>query len=1043
MVVGPTVHVSDKVEELIAVLGKELNKAPPFTPHWVLLPRTTLKNSYVQRLLGDNGVVMGVEWKELGQGVQELCHYVDAPAPLLPARFLLTLHIEALLWKKRDKLPPLAGAAKSVCALRSLARQLAVKLADLFLFCYKLDAASLAQWVEKRGWEQALWKEVCERGALAEQLESLSIKEPAGPLTCHVMNFSFLEESYHRFFLRIAHKVNVIYYQWSPCRQFWTDTVSEKGRLAIEQAQAAKGVALRVRKEWSSYLKERNTLLANWGGAVRRTFRLFEDFDLPLVEHYHPVEPTTVLGEVQEAILENKTGEKKELLPDRSLGLFPASAKLREVEILYHNLLALTQDGEVSPGEIRILAPDIAHYWPYIVLVFGEKQAPFRFFCADLPREALSAWLRAVRLFFAVREKRFDVASIEAFLSHPFVRKKFSLKEQEVASFVEAMKRLGVQWGVNRRHRAALLENEPLEKGDGGTWEAGWRRWCELAVRIPKSPWPWKGLFPSFSQVESVGTCMNIVYALCDDLEELATGEKTLSAWKAFLIETLTHYFFLPKEEEGAFSFLLGRFDALDDLDAKLEKELFPGETMIRWIVSLLEEKRGEKRENDLNALFFGSLHEGAAFPAQVTYLLGMEEGAFPRAHVAFLLEGVEKALPSSIEKERALFLELFLGTRRAFYCSYLAVDPSDGKETSPSGLIQELFSYLDGAGEALTVVHPPYPFHKASFSTTSFLRSFSPRYYGVATQFYQAKKSETLPFIPSFFIETLPPTASEFKEVTIDLKELRSFARHPIRFYLNKTFRIYLESSEIDAEFTLSPLSRFFLHRLARESSLETALKEADQWGKLPSGRFKELACARLREEWQERALRAESEVTLRLEKERTQDEQVDEKSWHLPALSLTLEDQTVCHLEGALIGGSFEGFSMQGRQTRAELVKGWPDYLVFCQIKPSPLPSTLLFNKKKSKWHVEEPGKALARFLSYYVQALTFPSPCLPEWVDLVAKGDEKGLERSLARSLDGGTDPYLKWVSAVKGPFSPQVLIQTWGPVMHEVFDSWVVG
>ena len=115
---------------------------------------------------------------------------------------------------------------------------------------------------------------------------------------------------------------------------------------------------------------------------------------------------------------------------------------------------------------------------------------------------------------------------------------------------------------------------------------------------------------------------------------------------------------------------------------------------------------------------------------------------------------------------------------------------------------------------------------------------------------------------------------------------------------------------------------------------------------------------------------------------------------------------------------------------------------FLVFCHIKPPPLPSTLLFKEKKSKWHVEQPDKALAFFLSYYVQALSFPSPCLPEWVELVAQGDEKGLARALARSLDGGVDPYLKWMCTVQGPFSPQVLIKTWGSMMQEVFNAWVV-
>ena len=87
---------------------------------------------------------------------------------------------------------------------------------------------------------------------------------------------------------------------------------------------------------------------------------------------------------------------------------------------------------------------------------------------------------------------------------------------------------------------------------------------------------------------------------------------------------------------------------------------------------------------------------------------------------------------------------------------------------------------------------------------------------------------------------------------LTVDLKQLSRFAKHPLRFYLNHALHLYLEYEEKDEEFTLSPLVRALVHKEVGKRPLKEVFKEADLHGKLPLGRFKDVAWLNTSEEMQ-----------------------------------------------------------------------------------------------------------------------------------------------------------------------------------------------
>ncbi|WP_315984248.1 hypothetical protein [Aliamphritea spongicola] len=69
--------------------------------------------------------------------------------------------------------------------------------------------------------------------------------------------------------------------------------------------------------------------------------------------------------------------EKRQISSDdQSLMLHSAHSHLREVEVLYDQLLAmLDEDHSLTPRDIIVMVPDVATYAPYIEAVFGNAPA--------------------------------------------------------------------------------------------------------------------------------------------------------------------------------------------------------------------------------------------------------------------------------------------------------------------------------------------------------------------------------------------------------------------------------------------------------------------------------------------------------------------------------------------------------------------------------------------------------------------------------------------------------------------------------------------
>lgn len=925
----PIVTLSNSVQTLTHFLRDRLflRTQNPLEKKFVFLPDLSLKNALMAEFVSDGKVEvsMGVDFVELGSGLQRLFNLCSNKTLLFPPLDLLTLQLELLI----D------------------ATGLAPKLAIEFLRYGKYGGAFLKNWPET--WQKKLWDTTFSNWNYPYQLLETALNKPKESVEIHLFNFPFLPKLYHLFFDKLAKYFPIYYYQFSPCQEFWSDTVTDFEKIHL----------LEKDQQLSLYLSDGHPLLSNLGKMGRENFRVFEEEDFIFDEHYTTPSQSTYLSQLQNDVLNFKNSDPKK---DESILLLPAPSKLREVEILYTKLISLN----VKPSDIQVFAPDISSYAPLIELVFNAEDSPFDYSIYDLQESPL------LQTFF-------DILSLDRFKPDAIL-KLFSsshfapLSEKEAKEFKSWIDQTGIKWGVDAAHRKTLLP-EILDESEHGTWKEAFDALLTNLICVPIKPTDWDLPYLDFSDAETLGKGITIIESMRNDLDFLSSAYLTGEEWADHLLALFNRY--LTSEEENYCAFQ-EKLLLLKELEGS-----FSLSSVKRYLANCLKQKRGARITKNLESLTFRSLRPGVVRSSKVIALLGMNEGSYPRPYVPSSLNLLGKEsdyCPKPPDEDRYLFLQLLISAQENIFITYQNISTEDGKEQPPSIIIQELNPKVE--------VHPPFPFHYHYFSSSE---TYPLRHYEAAKAFYES--GEKIPFIPEYLnAKSLPKPEVN---VPATLQDLSRFAKNPIRFYFNHTLNLYLHYDDAtDEEFFLSPLQRYKL--MQEEKSIENAAN----LGRLPLGRFKQVAEKKIHAEW--------AGVTP-----------IETHPYFLKNFEGTLEI-------------SDEGLPFLGTSKLQDLIKVYPLYLALCVENPMPL----IPLKGGGPLHLKsDPQKALQDYLSYFQVACKTPSPLIPNFAATFLQKDATAFASRIKNSQP---DPYLQAVFANPSTYDPQVIFDTWTPLLRKTFQ-----
>lgn len=911
------VYFSNQVERLYPKLKEELfssSSSFPFTKRTVIVPSPAMKSWLNLRFAHDEeiGIAAGFRIQYLEAAIAELANQHTESKQTRSttlSQMELALKIEGtirhlivtengkdgILWQPLFKYLCISKQLSKKSNKRIIA--LSDKLAALFIQYEKYAPVMLQEWETARngGWQEELWRRVVGEASIFPK----DLK--ASDSQVHLFAVSFLSRKQHEFLSTLSCHIPVSYYLLSPCQAFWSDLLSDKQCVKIQQYWQQKGISLNQQNELDRYLYDRNPLLANFGRLGREMAHLVEDASLTHEEytipqaatkHYQYKEiihsdlytygenrPLTMLEAIQSDLLLLRNPQENEKVrlekDDKSLQIHIAPKIHREIEIIYDVLLGIIEkhagDPEpIYPGDIVVMAPDIMVYEPYIREVFESQDSKLVPQLMDLHLLSRNELIQGYLHLISLSNGRWDSASLLRLLDFPSFCSKFYINNADAEQIRKWIKDSDVRWGEDSEHRNNLLKNEHcvqsmIDDNPSGTWSFAMDRLLMgLAMESSDDAEDFENenaisaIDVDNVQAELLGKWLRIFRSLRTDLLPLNNGaQMNIFDWSNFLEAMLESYFSPDNQKDNSdesYQHLRTIIKGLCNESVSLELK-YPFSSIHHHILGQIEKERVSFRENDLKTVRFCSMLPMRAVPSKVLAVLGMHEGAYPRhennssLNLMKLRSDVDYC-PSQADFDRYLFLEMLLSCRGYLILSYTGVSEQDGKEQPPSLLVEEVISYMNNSfdleglkpADACIWKHPMHPYDKVYFQDGSRFANYSNKYFKQASAYYLSEKSTKYSFLSDFNIsKSIDQTAP----IQIDLKKLIALAKNPIESYFNNTLGIYLEKDskrifKTDEEFLISTLDKAMMKKRSLKQPIDRILRLAENQGKLPLGPFK-----------------------------------------------------------------------------------------------------------------------------------------------------------------------------------------------------------
>jgi exodeoxyribonuclease V gamma subunit len=860
-----TIHHSNRLEKLAENFAA-LTRTPlasPFSPEVVIVQSRGVARWLALRLADHCGVCANFDFAFPNASAWKLYRNVLGSLPEASA-----FDPAILTWRILRLLPGLE-AAPAFAAVRDYVGddpvrryELAARLGLLFDQYLLYRPEWMPQWEagREKHWQAILWRELAHEGPphraelhaqlLARLAPDAADAEALRQLPERVSLFGApaLPPSLLALFEALGHHADVHLFLQNPCREYWGDirTAGDIARQALEHPRGAE------------LLDIGNGLLASLGRQGRDTFDLLAGID-SAQETESFIEPgeRTLLAALQSDILNlrDRTPPTGIAPDDRSVQVHACHSAMREVEVLHDRLLALfSEEPDLEPSDIVVMAPDIETYAPYIEAVFGTTDPPIPFSVSDRSAQHESTIAATFSALLDLAGSRYEANRVLGLLDEAAVRGRFGLTEGDLETITRWVRESQIRWGIDASHRARL--------GLPATPEHTWRFGLERLLLGYALPARRERLFAHvlpYDEIEgSLGETLGRFARFAESaiaIDAALGHPRPLAAW-ADVLHTLLDTFFDPPDER--LLELEAVRDAVDALATEARAAAFDAPVPLAIVNSALRERLQVPGRAFLSGgVTFCAMVPMRSLPFDVVCMIGMNDGAFPRTTRPYgfdlMADSLKKGDRSRRGDDRYLFLESLLCARRCLCMSYVGRNIRDDGVIPPSVLVSELLDYIaehfhadDGADlrDRLVTVHPLQAFSARYFQRDE-QRLFSySKTLREAAVLAGTGQAEPMPFIRS----ELPPVDAEWKR--FDLESLIRFFRNPARYLLRERLNVRLETAEeeIDARepFALDGLTaygikqRLLERRLRGEPADALAIERAG--GTLPHGAIGEI---------------------------------------------------------------------------------------------------------------------------------------------------------------------------------------------------------
>lgn len=546
-------------------------------------------------------------------------------------------------------------------------------------------------------------------------------------------------------------------------------------------------------------------------------------------DHYVVPRGDHALGHLQRAILA-PSDETLALFPapdsDRSIAFHASHGAMRQVEILHDAILeCFDRDPTLEPSDVVVFSPQLRDFAPLVEAVFNATDPTIPYRIEDRALDAANMVAQALRKLLELSDGRSAAPRLLELLALQPVRVRFGLEEDDISLASAWLEALDVRWGWDDDDRSA--------RGRPGASTATWSHALErLALGVMM------GQRDDDAAPQLRG---RVAFTALQDRDITLVGKLTRFVREVFaMLQTLDQ----PHSVEGWVDALVGNPNAADGDEARLgilsrlvhvegsqsfllseiittistlrehaeitdlRDRLLDPDAFKSWLVEVLGQDM-QMAVTGRGAVSFARLDASRFASARVIFLLGMDDGSFPRPAQlpSWDIRQANRRARDHSDRDEDLYavLQALTLAQDHFGVIWRALDPNTSQELPPALPVLEMQRLMelhmeDGAEfiRRRTTKHRMQPFALETFLTAdgdapnlpfTYQRQWANAALAGATR--RADDSPHTLVSPSY---TRPEDDSE---ATISSRKLAQRLVHPQQALLRDAAQISLEADE------------------------------------------------------------------------------------------------------------------------------------------------------------------------------------------------------------------------------------------------------